>query len=131
MCGQLTVSGDTSAEKWRSLSWVHLLRDGDDRLNAERGILSVAAVAEDTIDVLLLAHDEVALQAVRTPPAVAAVPASADAVADLVDGLVRGHGDDVADNLVARDTREAGGVCLVRDDRVTVQRRKVSVERDV
>lgn len=52
--------------------------------------------------------------------AVPAVPARADAVADLPNRLARWHGDDVAHYFVSRDAWETGRYNLIFDDLVTI-----------
>lgn len=64
-----------------------------------------AHTAARTVDGLLRAGDGVAELAARARAAVAAVPRAADALADLPLGLRRGHGRDLADDLVPRHAR--------------------------
>ena len=75
-----------------------------------------------TIDVLTLAHYEIADAAARAVVAVATVPAAADALAQRPTRLPGRNGDDVPDDLVPRHARVRNRVraciadVLVADD---------------
>ena len=66
------------------------------------------------------APDKLPCAALCAVEAVTAVPSGADAVTDLIDGLVLRDCNDVADNLVPGNTREASRVSLTGDDCVAV-----------
>jgi hypothetical protein len=109
-----------------SLGRVETLRDGGHGLAAEGGVLAVPAVAEDAVDGLVLADNEVALAAVHTLEAVAAVPAATDAGAVLPLRDAGAGRDDLADDLVAWDAREVVAHDAVLGDLVTKRRSSMS-----
>ena len=110
-----TEAGNPGAQERRRVSGVHVLRDRNDGLRAQSDVLGVTAVAQDAIDVLMLAGDEIALAAARAVATVAAVPRSADALPELPVLLRGGDRDDLADNLVSGDARVRDREGAVRD----------------
>ena len=73
-----------------------------------------------TVGHVTSAPDELPCTALCTVETVTAVPSGTDAVTDLIDGLVLRDCNDVADNLVSGNTREASRVSLTGDDCVAV-----------
>lgn len=95
------VNRDAGAKERRGLGRLDAFRNREDGFSADRGVLGVPTVRDDTVDVLLLAGDKVPAVTARAREAVAAVPPRTDDLADLPTLLRFGNLDDAADNLVA------------------------------
>ena len=135
LCKPLTEAGDSCTQDWSRLDWVEVFRDSNDSLSAQSNVLRITPVPGDacyaksvlmqktlsmpqpelTINILLLAGNEIADTAAMAVVAVAAVPASSDALTELPHLFTLGDGDDVSDDLVARDARVLHGYHAVRD----------------
>ena len=95
------VNGDAGAEKRRRLGRFDALRNRENSLAADRGVLGVSTIGNDAVDVLLLARNEVSAVTLRAGEAVAAVPSRTDDLAHFPPLLRLGDLDDASNNLVA------------------------------
>lgn len=95
------VNGDAGAEKRGSFGRLDALRNGEDGLAADRGVLGVPTIGDNTVDILLLAGNEVSAVTPRAREAVAAVPSRTDDLANFPPLLRLRNLDDASNNLVA------------------------------
>ena len=102
----------TCTEQRSNLRRIHVLGNPHSSFGPQSGIFTVATVAEDTVDGLVVAHLEVASVAGLAGEIVAAVPGPANTVADFPFLFGGGDFDDCTDEFVAEAGDLAGVVSV-------------------
>ena len=100
--------GDAGAEQRGGVGVGEFVGHEGEGVGGGDDVVGIAAVVVDAGDELVFAEDEVAAAAGRAVVAVAAVPAEADALAELEERDVGADGVDDAGDLVAGDARDIG-----------------------